>query len=260
VQFSLTSSDNLSGVAATYYRIDGGPTLTYTAPFTVAGDGIHPVDFWSTDLAGNSNNSYMVLIRIDTTGPVTQVALSGPAGTNGWYRGAVQVSMSAADSFNGVSAIYYKIDNGTTILYSTPFTISAVGSHAVTYWSVDSLGNIETARVVPVKIDTAIPTVTTSASPASVKKSSNPVTVTVSGKVTDATSGIQTVFFFVTDEYGVTQPTGPVTLQANGNYSFTLSLPATKNTGDSYHLYQITVQATDYAGFGFSATDTVKIN
>jgi hypothetical protein len=262
VQISLTSSDNLSGVAATYYRIDGGPTQNYTAPFTVIGDGIHPVDFWSTDVAGNSNNSYTIQIRIDGTGPVTEIIPSGLVGTNGWYRGTVQVSMSAADNFNGVYGIYYMIDNGTAKTYSAPFNMSNVGSHTITYWSVDNILNTETVRVLPIKIDTSTPNVTVSASPGNAQKSSNPVTVTVTGHVTDTTSGVLPggATYRVVDEYGITQPSGTITLQANGNYSFTLSLPATKNLGDNSHLYTIIVQGIDQAGNTKTAQDTVKIN
>src|SRR5207248_229422 len=37
-----------SGVAATVYTVDGGAVQTYTAPFTVAGEGVHTVTFAST--------------------------------------------------------------------------------------------------------------------------------------------------------------------------------------------------------------------
>jgi hypothetical protein len=39
-QVTLTASDNLSGVTAKYYRIDGGATQTYAATFSVSGDVI----------------------------------------------------------------------------------------------------------------------------------------------------------------------------------------------------------------------------
>jgi hypothetical protein len=50
-------------------------------------------------------------------------------------------------------------------------------------------------------------------------------------------------------------------LQANGNYSFTLSLPATKNGPDKDgHLYTITVRGFDQAGNSTTASATLRIN
>jgi hypothetical protein len=51
-----------------------------------------------------------------------------------------------------------------------------------------------------------------------------------------------------------------VTLQPNGDFSFTLSFPATKNAGDRQHVYTIYVSAGDMAGISKSVNDTVKIN
>jgi hypothetical protein len=170
--------------------------------------------------------------------------------------------MSAVDNFNGVQGIYYTIDNGVTNVYTASFNMSTVGTHNLTYWSVDTILNTETARVVPIKIDTSAPTLTVSASPASAQKSNTPLSVTVTGRVTDTTSGVQPggATYRVVDEYGIAQPSGTVILQANGNYSFTLNLPATKNPGDKSHLYTVVVEAVDQAGNTNSASDTVKIN
>ena len=112
------------------------------------------------------------------------------------------------------------------------------------------------------KIDQQAPSITITATPSSVVVSGTPVTVTVSGRVTDALSGINpsTVSYHVIDEYSLVEPSGPVSLQPNGDFSFTLIFPATKNAGDRQHVYTIYLSAGDMAGVGKSATDTVKIN
>lgn len=264
VQVTLTASDNLSGVANVFYRIDGGATTTYTGPFTYSTDGTHQVDYWDTDVAGNNSlNVSTVIFRIDRTPPVTEVSFSTTnLGINGWYRGPFQISMSATDNLSGVQNTQYKIDNGTVKIYTAPFNYSTSGLHTLTYWSIDRVLNSETARVVQLKIDQTAPSITMNATPASVVASSTPVTVTVSGRITDALSGINpsTVSYNVIDEYSVVQPSGPVTLQANGDFSFTLILPATKNPGDRQRIYTISVSAADMAGVSKSLTDTVKIN
>jgi outer membrane protein assembly factor BamB len=262
-QVSLTASDNLSGVANKYYRIDGGVTNTYSAAFTVSGDGNHAVDFWSVDVAGNVGNLSTVIIKIDASAPLTQAGVSGPSGTNGWYLGAVQVSLAAVDNLSGVQTTSYKVDGGTTKTYAAAFSVSGNGTHTVNFWSVDKATNTESMASLTVNIDTNTPNVTASVTPASAVKSSNPVTITVSGHATDTVSGVPLSGYVtnnVVDEYGITQPSGPVVLQSNGNYSFTLSLPATRNTGDNQHVYTITVRASDQAGNANSASDTLKIN
>jgi hypothetical protein len=49
-----------------------------------------------------------------------------------------------------------------------------------------------------------------------------------------------------------------VILQPNGDFSFTLNFPATKNPGDRQHVPTIYVSAGDMAGVGKSQTDTVR--
>ena len=264
VQVTLNASDNLSGIANVYYRIDGSATNNYTGTFTVSTDGVHQLEFWCTDVAGNSsNNISTVFFKIDRTPPVTQATFSQTnLGNNGWYRGTVQISMSATDNLSGVEKTQYTIDNGTLKIYSAPFNYSTNGIHALNYWSNDKVPNWEQSHFVQLKIDQQAPSVSTNATPGSAVVSSTPVTVTVTGRITDALSGIDpaSVFYNVIDEYSVISLSGPVTLQPNGDYSFTLSLPATKNAGDRQHVYTITISAADMAGISKSANDTVKIN
>ncbi|HKY44208.1 MAG TPA: PQQ-binding-like beta-propeller repeat protein [Pyrinomonadaceae bacterium] len=197
----------------------------------------------------------------DTTPPETQAFTSGTAGTNGWHQSAVQVTLSATDDLSGVQSTFYRIDAGATQTYSGPFVISALGQHTVEYWSVDNSNNVEVPHLLVIKIDTVAPVVTAAANPSTAPKKPQPVTVTISGSVTDAVSGVSSASFNVIDEYGVAQPSGPVTVQANGTYSFTLTLPATKQGSDKNgHLYTIVVTGVDQAGNSATATTTLTIN
>lgn len=92
VQAALLVIDAGSGVAATWYAVDGGTPQTYDgSPFTVTGDGTHTVTFYSIDNVGNQEPNETETLKIDTAPPVTTASLSGTAGTNGWYTGSVQV-------------------------------------------------------------------------------------------------------------------------------------------------------------------------
>ena len=86
VGVTLNATDATSGVAATYYTIDGGSQQTYSGSlFPVSGEGNHHVVFWSADVAGNSEPAESVSFRIISLSPITKDSLSGTQGSNGWF-------------------------------------------------------------------------------------------------------------------------------------------------------------------------------
>ena len=54
IRVRLSANDALSGVGATYYRVDGGSQQTYAGGIVIAAQGVHTVEYWSVDRAGNS--------------------------------------------------------------------------------------------------------------------------------------------------------------------------------------------------------------
>ena len=146
VTVTLTATDNASGVANTFYRVDSGPQQTYAGPFTVSGDFAHLVTFYSVDNAGNTEGpARSVTFSIDTTPPVTTAALSG-AFLRGAFRGPVTVTLSAGDAVSGVAGTFYRIDSGPQQTYTGPFTVSGDFTHLLTFFSVDRAGNAESSQ------------------------------------------------------------------------------------------------------------------
>jgi peptidoglycan/xylan/chitin deacetylase (PgdA/CDA1 family) len=75
VTITLTATDAGSGVASTWYQVDGGPLhqgarIVVPAPANHSGDGSHIVSFFSLDHAGNQEAPEQVTVKIDTTAPV----------------------------------------------------------------------------------------------------------------------------------------------------------------------------------------------
>ena len=251
VDFSFTTADDLSGVQS----------VNPASPLHFVAEGANQTQQVTvTDKAGNSATFTSPPVNIDLTIPSTTALLDGTS-SGGWYKTPVTVTLSAVDMLSGVGNRFYRIDGGAVQTYGAPFVVSTAGQHTIDYWSVDVAGNAEPAHSLALKIDNVGPVVTASASPATASKSPRPVTITVSGSATDSLSGLANASFNVIDEYGVTQPSGSVTVQANGSYSFTLTLPATRNGPDKNgHLYTIVVSALDQVGNSGSATTTLRIN
>ncbi len=68
VQVTLSRTDVGSGVAATYYEVDGGGFSLYSSPFTVSSVGAHTVYFYSYDVAGNVESLKSISFTIRTVG------------------------------------------------------------------------------------------------------------------------------------------------------------------------------------------------
>ena len=252
VDISFTTADDLSGVqsanpASSLHFVAEGANQTQQVTVT--------------DRAGNSATFTSTAINIDLTKPTTAAIIPGVSQNQELFPGPVTVTLNASDNLSGVASTSYSVDGGPTQIYTSAFSITADGVHTVEFWSVDVAGNTEVHKTRIVKIDSTAPVVTAAASPSTANKNPRPVNVTISGSATDAVSGVSSASFNVIDEYGVTQPSGPITVQANGNYSFTLSLPATKQGSDKDgHLYTIVVRAFDQVGNSATATATLRIN
>jgi hypothetical protein len=97
---------------------------------------------------------------------------------------------------------------------------------------------------------TAPPIITFSATPTFLwPPNGKTVPVTVSGTITDTGCAVTAAAYAVTDEYGKMQPSGPVTLNSVGSYSFTVLLDASRRGTDiDGRVYTVTVRARNNAG------------
>ncbi len=75
----------------------------------------------------------------------------------GWVNHPTTVTLTGSDAASGVEATYYRIGNGSTVLYEGPFVVDAQGVTAMRYWSVDAAGNIEPETLASIQIDSEPP-------------------------------------------------------------------------------------------------------
>jgi formate-dependent nitrite reductase cytochrome c552 subunit len=145
VTVDLNATDNESGVNETFYKVNGGPTATFSAPFIVHAIGRDKVTYWSTDKAGNVESRNMVNFTIvDTIPPVTTRDVT----EDGSYNNSVTVTLNATDNGSGVNETFYMVNGGPTAAYSAPFVVDTIGPDNLTYWSTDKAGNIESQNMV----------------------------------------------------------------------------------------------------------------
>jgi len=223
VTVTLTASDNDSGVSHTKYQLDNDILINYSEPFTITSEGPHNISYYSIDKAGNNETPKNMMTQIDKSIPQTTVSLIPqlPNGNNGWHTSDVNILFYSEDEISGINETWYKINNEDWQKYTGPSTIEDDGEYKLEYYSTDNACNAESIQSTEIKIDTVKPSI-------SLKK---PVEnrlyifdrelihlpsrtiiigkVTIEVDVTDATSGIDKVLFYVDDDPKYTDTIDP---------------------------------------------------
>jgi len=155
---TLSVDDGMGvGVDYTQYRIDGGVWTNYTAPFdfSIYGEGMYLVEFNSTDLNGNREQTKSMNYIVDDTSPETAIDPVDLAITS-----STPIILTAVDiGGSGLFSIGYRLDGGAWQPYTGSFTFNA-GNHVVEYNATDSSGNIESTKSKSYVVDDTTPPVT----------------------------------------------------------------------------------------------------
>jgi len=101
---------------------------------------------------------------IDTVPPLTEIALEGTAGHDGWYRSDVLMNLNATDETSPdymMTQWRYAAATGYCWFpYAGPFIFDSEGIKDITYRSIDGLGVEENPSPATIKIDKTPPVVT----------------------------------------------------------------------------------------------------
>jgi hypothetical protein len=177
VAVTLSPRDSYSGVEATHYQVDGGEAQTGTA-VSIAGDGIHTLEYWSTDRAGNAEAPKSVKVKIDGTAPTIGHALDQTVNGNGWFHRDVTVSFVCGDATSRIASC------------TEDRVVSTEGSKQdVAGTAVDNAGNSADDHAL-VSLDKTAPTITAAADRRANDAGWYGDDVTVSFTCGDALSGV----------------------------------------------------------------------
>jgi hypothetical protein len=154
---TISASDRGSGVYRVTYRLDGGVWSTYSTTLYFDQDGTTTLEYYATDLVGNSGEVRTRTFNIDGTAPESSIALHGTAGLNGYYVSSVSATLTGTDQGSGLSTLLYRLNGGEWTPCTGAMTISAEGAMMIDYYAVDLAGNSGAIRSLTFEIDTTDP-------------------------------------------------------------------------------------------------------
>ena len=258
---TLSPTDAGSGVAATYYTIDGSTPTTSSSEGTsvvLPNTGEYTIKYFSVDNLGNAEaiKTAGTVVRLDKSAPDTtdNTASIGSA----WRNTDANVVLTAGDAGrSGVAATYYTTDGSTPTTSSsqgTSIPLTATGVYTIRYFSVDNLGNAESVKTAgtQIRIDTTNPATPTFANPTPASNAALTGTpaFAISTPSDTGGSGVAGVQF----EYRLKTNSGdafPATWTAMGALVTASPWQSTLNTAqlDMAHL-EVRVRSNDNAGNG----------
>ena len=155
---TLNTTDDESGVLASYYTIDGGSAQYYNGAFTLTAAGTHTINHWSEDNAGNVEAAHSLTVTVpltlstvtlspqNVTGGVTStltVNLNGPAPSTG-----TTVTLKSDNAAATVIASV-KVPAGATSAQATITTVPVATSTLVTITAKAGVSHTAHLRIVP---------------------------------------------------------------------------------------------------------------
>lgn len=144
-----------SGVQSVYYQING-QAFSQGSSFSLGqmADGEYNIGCYAVDNVGNTGQVNAVALHLDNTPPVSQ--LNHSEAYFDW-NGGLYVSpdclftLTAADSYSGVSATAMQLNQGVWQFNPAPFKLPK-GDHVLNYYAIDNVGNIEDAQTITIHV------------------------------------------------------------------------------------------------------------
>jgi hypothetical protein len=162
-KFSISATDNLSGVKEIKYKINSGAWQTFaqggSLPFSQ--QGMQTIAYKAIDNVGNEGRENTIQVFVDTIAPVVKIMPSNQtrdqsgtqmAGVNYTYK------IEASDEQSGVRYIKVKVDNGQWVTYKNQIVFSTPGSHTIVTQAWDYAGNVSTPVTLTISVDALPPT------------------------------------------------------------------------------------------------------
>lgn len=159
-QISIEASDNLSGVKATYFRINNQEFKPYSESFELSSyrsvlESANTLEFYSIDFTGNKESVKKQLFKYDSSKPDVEILFNGTTIKNG-----NQVLTAKGTTFyyknnnqqKELRSVYYQLNNDTRKLYVELVKIEQTSNFTLQFFIEDILGNsssTERLQIIP---------------------------------------------------------------------------------------------------------------
>ena len=247
---TVSAIDALSGVKSVTITEDSAVvpvTLAATSgsyTFNNLTDGAHTFTVTVTDNAGKQTLTPLSE-KVDATGPALTIAQTGGSIT-GTQSKSDTITVTASDALSGLSSVTLKADGTSVSLTNGVYSATNLtdGVHTFIATATDAAGNVTTKTLTDV-VDTTAPVVV------SLAGTPSGTFETITGKVTDATSGVASVAIY--DNNGTNNVwVGSTAVDASGNFTLV-------EAGITEGAHTFTAVATDNAGNASKAASSPTI-
>ncbi len=146
ITINFTATDQGSGVAQIYYRINEGEAVAGNQIQFII-DGVYTVEYWAVDQDGNSEVPKSLTVKLDQALPLISPSLTPVPNGNGWNNADVTVSFVGTDILSGIVSV------------TEPVLVTTEGSdQVISGQAVDLAGNIAVISVM-VNLDKTAPVI-----------------------------------------------------------------------------------------------------
>lgn len=210
----LTSSDNISGVNAIYYKFDNQSKFSvYNGKIKInnLSNGDHKITYYSVDNVKNDESKQEYSFYLDKQFPNPDISIKGnmhKKGNETYVSAMSLVNFTATDDKIGVKEILYAINSEQKFIrFENPFPLSLQsGPFTVNYYSIDSLKNTSNKKSVRYQMDLVPPVTKFTISGPNYVQRSTTIWVTKDTKLslssTDAGAGLEKISFAIGNEKG----------------------------------------------------------
>ncbi len=149
-QVGFTSADATSGVEQVYYSVNQEPYKVYDSkPLLFETESDYVLKYYSVDHVGNAEEAKLLSFSVDLSAPATTYSIVGES-KGKVLSSKAAIKLSATDTLSGVDKIYYSVNEGKMVPYTTPIPVSVLSKEnsKITYYAIDKVGNKEESRVI----------------------------------------------------------------------------------------------------------------